>query len=103
MESRTRFRVHEAGLPPPDLQVLVELPDGRFRLIDLGWRAARVGLEFDGQDFHAGDGSLDRDRRRASDLLAAGWLIVHVTGRDVYTEPGRFTDLLRRLLSQRGA
>ena len=103
MESRTRFRVHEAGLPPPDLQVLVELPDGRFRLIDLGWREARVGLEFDGQDFHAGDGSLDRDRRRASDLLAAGWLIVHVTGRDVYTEPGRFTDLLRRLLSQRGA
>jgi hypothetical protein len=50
-----------------------------------------------------GDGSLDRDRRRASDLLAAGWLIVNVTGRDVYTERGRFTDLLRRLLSQRGA
>ena len=64
----------------------------------MGWRRARVGLEFDGQDFHSGDGSLDRDRQRGAELLAAGWTVVSITGRDVYQQPDRFTDILRGLL-----
>lgn len=102
MESRARFRIYEAGLPEPDLQVVVPVSDGGFRLLDCGWRRARVGLEFDGQDFHAGDGSLDRDRRRGAQLIAAGWTVVHVTGADVYRNPERFTGLIRSLLRQRG-
>lgn len=102
MESRTRYRVLQAGLPEPEVQIIVPLTPGGWRRIDLGWRRARVGLEFDGQDFHSGDGSLDRDRQRAADLLAAGWTVLSITGRDVYRDPARFTDLVRTLLRDRG-
>ncbi len=102
MESRTRYRLWQAGLPEPELQILVPLRGGGCRRIDMGWRRARLGLEFDGQDFHSGDGSLDRDRHRNAELLAAGWTMVHITGRDVYQDPARFTDLLRELLGERG-
>ena len=101
MESRTRYRLLEAGLPRPELQVKVSTPSG-VRYLDHGWRRARVGLEFDGQDFHSGDGSLDKDRRRHGDLLAAGWTIMYVTASDVYRTPARFTEPLRTLLHERG-
>ncbi len=103
MESRTRQRVIEAGLPEPELQVVVRLPSGVERYLDHGWRRARVGLEYDGQDFHSGDGSLDRDRRRHAELLAAGWTIVYVTATDVYRTPERMTNQLRGMLGERGA
>ena len=102
MESRTRYRILEAGLPPPELQVKVRVSGGGTRRLDHGWRRARVGLEFDGQDFHAGDGSLDRDRHKQADLLAAGWTVIYVTASDVYRMPERFTDPLRVLLGRRG-
>jgi hypothetical protein len=102
MESRTRFRIYEAGLPEPEVQVVVPIANGGYRKLDLGWRRAKIGLEFDGQDFHSGDGSLDRDRRRGADLISAGWTVIHITGADVYRPPERFTDLVRRLLRERG-
>ena len=102
MESRSRFRVREAGLPEPELQIPVPVDAGGYRMLDMGWRKARVGLEFDGQDFHSGDGSLDNDRQRATELLDAGWVMVHITARDVYRNPERFTGVLRRLLRDRG-
>lgn len=102
MESRTRFRILEAGLPEPDLQVVVPVRHGGVRILDCGWRRAKVGLEFDGQDFHSGDGSLERDRRRGAQLIAAGWTVVHVTGADVYRSPERFTAPIRTLLRERG-
>ena len=65
MESRSRYRIYEAELPEPELQIMVPIRTGGFRTLDMGWRRARIGLEFDGQEFHAGDGSLDRDRQAA--------------------------------------
>lgn len=103
MESRTRYRILEAGLPPPELQVEVRSPTGATRFLDHGWRRARIGLEFDGQDFHSGDGSLDRDRRRHGDLLAADWTVLYVTAADVYRHPDRFIEPLRELLARRRA
>lgn len=101
MESRTRFRILEAGLPAPEVQVEVLVPAGRNRRLDHAWRRARVGLEFDGQDFHSGDGSLDRDRHKQADLLSAGWTVIYVTATDVYRSPERFIEPLRALLARR--
>jgi hypothetical protein len=99
MESRSRFRIHQADLPAPELQIVVPIANGGCRRLDMGWRRQRVGVEFDGQDFHSGDGSLDRDRQRARELIAAGWTIVNITAGDVYRSPERFTGLLRSLLN----
>jgi len=98
MESRTRFRIHQAGLPAPELQINVPIAHRGSRRLDLGWRHKRVGVEYDGQDFHSGDGSLDKDRQRARELLEAGWTVVNITAGDVYRSPKHFTDLLRSLL-----
>jgi hypothetical protein len=103
MESRSRFRIHQAGLPAPELQIVVPMSDGTYRRLDMGWRRHRVGVEFDGQDFHSGDGSLDRDRQRARELIAAGWTIVNITAGDVYRSPERFSGLLQSLLNRKSS
>ncbi len=61
-------------LPAPELQISVDVaaPGPVGSMARLAWRSARVGLEFDGQDFHSGDGSLDRDRRRMRRTVGGG-------------------------------
>ncbi|MGS0688738.1 hypothetical protein ACVBEQ_26905 [Nakamurella sp. GG22] len=99
MESRTRFRVHQASLPAPELQIVVPLAAGGSRRLDLGWRQRRVGLEYDGEDFHSGDGSLGKDRRRHNELTDAGWTVLYATANDVYVRPEPLIDALRRMLA----
>ena len=38
MESRTRYQIHRAGLPAPELQIAVPIPGGGTRRLDMGWR-----------------------------------------------------------------
>lgn len=99
MESRTRFRILEAGLPAPELQVVVPVALGGLRRLDLGWPHRRVGLEYDGEDFHSGDGSLVKDRRRHNELTDAGWTVLYATARDIYVDPAPLVAALRRLLA----
>ena len=97
MESRVRQRILDAGLPTPQIQVVVTLPDG-IRRIDLAYPERRIGIEYDGQDFHSGDGSLGRDRERHNSLITAGWTMIYLTAADVYLNPDRSLSLLSTLL-----
>lgn len=99
MESRARYRVISAGLPVPDLQIRVTVP-GSTRWIDMGWERAKVGLEYDGEDFHSGDGTLARDRRRHNQLTRTGWTIVYATAADIWRHPDPLIGQLRGLLSR---
>jgi hypothetical protein len=81
-ESRTRFRFLDAGLPAPDLQVTVAIGDGSFRYLDLGWKQARVGCDYDSEEFHSGD-VLRKDRYRHNQLTDLGWRMYYATGADV--------------------
>ncbi|TRW44287.1 type IV toxin-antitoxin system AbiEi family antitoxin [Georgenia yuyongxinii] len=69
-ESWTRLRLHEAGLPVPDLQI--SLRDGLGREIyrlDMGYREKQVGLEYDGERFHRATVEQGRhDVRRREDI-----------------------------------
>lgn len=51
--------------------------------LDMGWRALRVGVEYDGQQHRLEDRqyALDLDRHRR--LQEAGWTVVRVTARDL--------------------
>ncbi len=97
MESRTRFRVIEARLPAAEIQYRV-LVGGRLVRLDLAWPSHRVGLEFDGEDFHTGDGTLRRDRARHNALTRAGWTMLYATATDIYRDPGLLTAQLADLL-----
>ncbi|WP_395726691.1 hypothetical protein [Nakamurella sp.] len=99
MESRARYRLISAGLPAPDLQIQVTVP-GATRWIDMGWKHAKVGLEYDGEDFHSGDGKLARDRQRHNQLTRAGWTMIYATAADIWRNPDYLIDQLRGLLSR---
>ncbi len=77
MESRLRVLILQAGIRAPQLQVVVRDQGGRFvGRVDLGWPSLRLVVEYDGA-LH--NGRLDSDRDRLNRLVAAGWVVLHVT------------------------
>lgn len=78
-ESWTRLRILDAGFPRPRVQIPLER-DGRtiFRL-DLGFEGPKLGLEYDGQEFHTDLlHRLHDERRRAQILREFGWRVLAV-------------------------
>ncbi|WP_194817350.1 type IV toxin-antitoxin system AbiEi family antitoxin domain-containing protein [Nocardia sp. XZ_19_385] len=98
MESRTRLRCIDAGLPHPQPQFRVWTATGPRRL-DLGWPAWQIGLEYDSAAWHSGPHAAHRDFPRHNALATAGWRIYYATGADVYHHPHHFTDPIYRAMA----
>jgi very-short-patch-repair endonuclease len=88
-ESWMRLRIHEAGLPVPDLQIRLRDEVGRlvYRL-DMGYDECMVALEYDGEQHHRTTAEQSRhdDLRRADIERRWGWTAYafhagHVLGR----------------------
>ncbi|WP_433313840.1 endonuclease domain-containing protein [Micromonospora sp. CA-269861] len=92
-ESHLRVRLVLAGLPRPAVQHPVRLPSGVVLHPDLAWPQYRVAVEYDGK-WHSDPEQLHRDRRRLNQLVAAGWLVLHVTSRRLH---GEFPAVLREV------
>ena len=76
-ESWLRLLVIDAGFPRPETQIEVRRP-GFTAFIDMGWRALKIGLEYDG-DLHLSDrGRYVRDIGRHETLGGLGWLMIRV-------------------------
>ncbi|RKN38877.1 hypothetical protein [Micromonospora endolithica] len=100
-ESHLRLRLVLAGLPRPVTQHPVRLPCGRVVHPDLAWPEHRVAVEYDGQ-WHAEADRLHVDRARLNGLVAAGWLVLHVTSRRLHRDfPGVLREV-RIALAARG-
>ncbi|NBE82494.1 type IV toxin-antitoxin system AbiEi family antitoxin domain-containing protein [Micromonospora rubida] len=83
LESRSRLRCVDGGVPPDELQLEVRDEDGHLLGIgDLGWRAARLIAEADGGGPHSTPDALFADRRRQNRLINAGWRILRFTWAD---------------------
>ncbi|MGN9918031.1 endonuclease domain-containing protein [Micromonospora palomenae] len=92
-ESHLRVRLVLAGLPRPVTQHPVRSPSGLVLHPDLAWPEFRVAVEYDGQ-WHADPDQLHRDRQRLNQLVAAGWIVLHVTARRLRND---FAALLREI------
>ncbi|MET7373043.1 hypothetical protein [Micromonospora arida] len=92
-ESQLRVRLVLGGLPRPAVQHPVRLPAGIVLHPDLAWPQYRVAVEYDGK-WHSDVEQLHRDRRRLNQLVAAGWLVLHVTSRRLH---GDFPAVLREV------
>ncbi len=93
-ESWTRLRLADAGFPRPETQVWVHDDRGvrRFRL-DLAWRARRIAVEYDGEEFHSSPEAVRADAERREWLeRVRGWHVVVVGRGEVL---GRSLDLER--------
>ena len=97
MESRMRWRFIDGGLPAPEVQISVPVDGGR-RHLDTGWRPQRVGAEYDGLVAHGTREQLRADRRRANQLTATGWTVLHFTDADVYRRPELMVATVARAL-----
>ena len=94
-ESWLRLRILEAGFPRPTAQIPIIDHHGRcvYRL-DLGWPDLRIGIEYDGDEFHSGPAALRADQFRRRRLEADfGWRVTgvgrgEVLGRGMELERG---------------
>ncbi|KAB1911229.1 hypothetical protein [Micromonospora sp. AMSO31t] len=100
-ESHLRVRLVLAGLPRPAAQHPVRGPSGLVLHPDLAWPQFRVAVEYDGQ-WHADPDQLTPDRYRLNQLVAAGWLVLHVTGRRLHREFPALVREIRAALVARG-
>jgi hypothetical protein len=91
----------EAGLPTPEVNVWITLPDGTPAKIDFLWRAERLAVETDGGPFHRTRQSRERDARRDQLLRLMGFEPVRFTGRQVAREPGWVKECLSELIARR--
>jgi len=101
METRLRWLLIEAGLPAPEVQV--ELGDSFVRFagrVDLYYREARLGLEYDGVNHRE---RLVEDDRRQNLLLNAGFRLLRFTASDIYTRPEVVVRQVRDALETSGA
>ena len=81
-ERRLLALIRRARLPAPQTNVRVAGHE-----VDCHWHAERLVVEVDGYAYHAGRDAFERDRRRDTDLLAAGRRVIRVTWRRIVDEP----------------
>jgi len=87
-ETFLRLRLIDAGFPRPEPQIVILDGAGReVWRVDLGYRERRLGLEYDGREFHEGVEAQEHDEARRADLRRRfGWDVYgfhrgHVLGR----------------------
>ncbi|MEU1843667.1 type IV toxin-antitoxin system AbiEi family antitoxin domain-containing protein [Micromonospora sediminicola] len=83
LETRTRLRCVDGGVPPDALQLQVRDDDGHLLGIgDIAWRGARLIAEADGRVPHLTPDAVFADRFRQNRLVNAGWRILRFTWAD---------------------
>lgn len=81
-ESTVRLRLVDAGLPEPDLQVhATELASDPYPA-DLGYREARIALQYDGKH-HDEPEQRAIDARRDAWFVRHGWVVIRITAEDL--------------------
>jgi len=91
--------VRGAGLPRPERQYWITLPDGGTPIrADFAWPAQRVVVETDGRRPHGTRQAFERDRRNGQRLAAAGWKPIRTTGRQIREERVRIARTVAQLL-----
>jgi predicted transcriptional regulator of viral defense system len=76
-----------AGLPDPEVNVFIVIPDGGPAIrVDFLWRAQRLVVETDGHKTHRTRQAFERDRRNDQRLTAAGYTPIRTTWQQITRE-----------------
>ena len=97
METRLRWVLLQARLPPPHVQSDLHDSHGQFvGRADLYYPAARLVIEYDGGTHRD---RLVEDNRRQNLLIDAGFMLLRFTAGDVHNRPETVEALVRRALT----
>jgi Transcriptional regulator, AbiEi antitoxin len=92
------------GIPDPDTNQFVLLPDGGPAIrVDFVWREQRVALEADSRKWHTSSQRFEIDRQRDQRLVAAEWRVIRTTWRQMKFRPHELRPVLLELLAPAGA
>jgi hypothetical protein len=102
-ETRTRMLCVLAGLPEPEANIVFHDADGLvLRRADLGYRRARVSIEYDGRQHAEDDAQWAGDITRREEFDGWGWRMVVVTSPGLWREPERTLERIVAVLRSRG-
>ncbi len=102
-ESRTRMLLVLAGLPEPEVNLTFRDRTGRvLRRADMGYRRAKVTVEYDGRQHAEDDDQWSADIARREEFDGWGWRMVVVTSPGLWREPSNTLDRVVGVLRSRG-
>jgi hypothetical protein len=100
LNERRLLRIcRDAGVPLPETDLWIPLPDGHGVQVDFVWREQRLIVEVDSRTFHSTDRALVNDPDRDRRLMLAGWRVVRFSYRDLIERPELVATQLRRILA----
>lgn len=88
--------IREAGLPRPQVNVLVE-----GKLVDFYWPHANLIVELDSWKFHRHRKAFEDDREWSTVLTLADYRVIRITWRQLTKDPAKLVQRLRKLLNMR--
>lgn len=102
-ESELRLLLTDARLAEPETNLAVHMTDGAMWHLDMGFRAERVGLEYEGDRHRTDRNRWLSDLTRTRRLQAMGWVVFRVGADDLRGEGARMlvADVRRALRSAR--
>lgn len=103
-ESWSRGVLVDAGFPVPEPQIEIRDPvSGRVvARLDNGFRQHRVGVEYDGQEFHDSAEQIRHDLARRAEVERYGWRLVIVRREHIWRDHRSFLDATLVALCARG-
>lgn len=100
LESISRFRLMDEGLPEPQLQVPFHDENGLIGYADLVWEDLGVIGEADGLEKYQTREDLIAEKRREDRLRAMGWIVVRWTWDEIFRNPRAVAERIRRAAAQ---
>lgn len=98
LESISRWHMHRARIPAPELNVDVLGSDGKNYRADFYWKAQRVIGEADGMGKYMTIEDLHAEKRRHLALEQAGWRVVRWDWQQALWQPRQVVSLVRAAL-----
>jgi len=99
-EGDFRDLITKSGLPRPMFNPRLVLRGKLLAVPDAWWPEVALAVEIDSREWHLGPDDWDKTLRRHDRLVAVGIRVIHVTPRQVRTEPARIVqDIAGALLT----
>ncbi|MFC7401299.1 endonuclease domain-containing protein [Citricoccus sp. GCM10030269] len=97
-ETMVRLTLIDAGLPEPELQIRATGFSGDPYPADLGYREAKIALQYDGEHHRSAEQQLI-DARRDAWFIRHGWTVIRITADDLQDDLRTVIRQLRSLLA----